>query len=72
MSVRQPQTSSEHASCSACAAQQVVACDSCGVVIDLLSNSWMEMHRNGELYNGEIICWRCKEQNGKDAQHEGV
>jgi len=43
---------------------KVVKCDQCETIIDFLSRGWLEMHERGELYNGEIVCWRCKEANG--------
>jgi len=41
--------------------RKVVVCDHCPTIIDCLSSRWLEMHERGELYNGEIVCWRCKE-----------
>ena len=40
-----------------------VECDSCGVVFDLLQGSWIKRWKDGELYQGTTLCWKCNGGN---------
>jgi len=43
----------------------VVECDRCGAVQDALSETWAARAKAGELYAGEVLCWRCV-KDGRD------
>jgi len=48
----------------------VIMCDKCQRVLDYLctgSPDWAKMYEDGELYAGEVKCWRCAEK--EKAEH---
>ena len=65
MSVVTPQRMSEFIEADRCDAVSLVKCDYCNTLIDALGPSWQELHEAGELYNGTVKCWRCREKEGE-------
>ena len=65
MSVVSPKTMADLCEAVRCGAVTLVKCDRCGTIIDSLSEDWQAMHEAGEIYNGEIVCWECKEKEGE-------
>jgi len=41
-------------------AVMIVECDRCGAIQDALSKECAVRVEAGELYAGEVVCWRCK------------
>jgi len=39
----------------------MILCDDCGRPIDAVSGHWLECVEAGELYAGDVRCWRCHE-----------
>lgn len=51
-------------------AEIAIQCDRCPALIDAVSGDWATMVRNGELYAGNVICWRCKEDERAERLHQ--
>ena len=65
MSVVTPETMADLCEAMRNDAVSLVKCDRCDTVIDALGPDWHEMHLAGEIYNDEIVCWKCNEKEGE-------
>ena len=49
-------------------AELVIMCDTCRDVIDAVGGEWADEVRNGALYRGTVLCWRCTESRKQETK----